>query len=169
MREDPIRTGAGTFWAWVPAGLLAIMLLGLGTLAYIAIDDPGFALEPNYYEKAVQWDRSLAEARESHALGFRIEPTHALLLGADGVIEVELTLRDRLGSAVSGAELSLEAFPNAAAQKIERHKLRETSPGTYRTQLRGGGSGLWELRCKVSYGTARFQQVLRLEVTKGRT
>jgi len=169
VKEEPIRTGAGTFWAWVPAGLLASMVLGLGTLAYIAIDDPGFALEPDYYEKAVQWDRSLAEARESHALGFRLEPAHSLLLGADGQIEVELTLRDRRGSAVSGAELSLEAFPNAAAHKIERPKLRETSPGTYRTQLHGGASGLWELRCRVSYGTARFQQVLRLEVSKGRT
>lgn len=169
MKEDPLRTGAGTFWAWLPAGLLASMLLGLGTLAYIAIDDPGFALEPNYYEKAVQWDRSLAEARESQALGFRLEPGHALWLAADGGIEVELTLRDRQGSLVSGAELSMEAFPNAAARKIQRSKLREVSPGTYRVQLQGGASGLWELRCRVSYGAARFQQVLRLEVGKGRT
>jgi hypothetical protein len=169
VNDIPKQTKAGTFWAWVPAGLLASMLLGLGTLAYIAIDDPGFALEPNYYEKAVQWDRSQAEARESQALGFRLAPAHSLMLGADGGIEVELELRDRQGRLVSGAELSLEAFPNAAARKIDRAKLHETSPGTYRARLRGGASGLWELRCQVAYGTARFQQVLRLDVSKGRT
>jgi hypothetical protein len=169
VNEITTKTRAGTFWAWVPAGLLGSMLLGLGTLAYIAIDDPGFALEPNYYEKAVQWDRSLAEARESQELGFRLEPAHGLILGADGGIEVELELRDRQGRPVSGAELSLEAFPNAAAHKIHHSKLVEASPGTYRAELRDGASGLWELRCKVAYGTARFQQVLRLDVSKSRT
>ena len=33
-------SNAGRFWAWLPAGLLGTMFVGLGTLAYIAIDDP---------------------------------------------------------------------------------------------------------------------------------
>ena len=36
-------------WPWVPAGLLGAMLIGLGTMATIAIRDPGFALERDYY------------------------------------------------------------------------------------------------------------------------
>ena len=69
MTKTSVAAGSGTFWAWVPATLLGAMLLGLGTMAYIAIDDPSFALEPNYYDKAVHWDRSQAEARSSQALG----------------------------------------------------------------------------------------------------
>jgi hypothetical protein len=46
--------------------------------------------------------------------------------------------------------------------------LREIAPGVYRTRLRGGMSGLWELRCAVTQGGARYRQVLRLEVAKSR-
>jgi hypothetical protein len=144
------------------------MLLGLGSMAFVAIDDPGFALEPDYYDKAVHWDRSQAEGRASEALGFRLEPASTLSVGPDGSVEVELKLRDRHGSALSGAEIRIEAFPNAAATRVERRRLQEVEPGTYRATLRGGTTGLWELRCAVTYGTARYRQVLRLEVAKGR-
>jgi hypothetical protein len=144
------------------------MLIGLGSMAYVAIDDPSFALEPDYYDKAVHWDRSQAEARASEALGFQLTPVRTLTLGADGSVEVELSLRDRHGSALSSAEIRLEAFPNAAAARVERRRLQELEPGIYRTTLRHGTTGLWELRFAVSHGAARYSQVLRLEVSKGR-
>jgi nitrogen fixation protein FixH len=158
---------AGTFWAWVPAGLLGSMLLGLGSLAYIAADDPGFALEPNYYDKAVHWDRAQAQARASQALGYRLELTQPLRVAADGRIELTLSLIDRQGRAVTGAEVSAEAFANASASRTQLVVLREISPGTYRAELRQGSTGLWELRCAVTRGVERYQQILRRDVAKG--
>ncbi len=160
-------SSAGTFWAWVPAGLLGSMLLGLGSLAYIAADDPGFALEPNYYDKAVHWDRAQAEASASRALGYRLELTEPLTVAADGHIDLRLSLVDRQGEAVTGAEVTAVAFANAAASRTQRVVLREISAGRYQAELRQGRTGLWELRLAVTRGAARYQQVLRRDVAKG--
>lgn len=167
MTDIPSTKSSGRFWAWVPAGLLGSMLLGLGTLAYIAIDDPSFALEPNYYDKAVHWDRAQAEARASQALGYRLELGGPLLRAADGSVEVELTLVDRAGAAVTGADVQVDMFANANAKRIERLSLREVAPGRYRATLRDATLGLWELRCAASQGGQRYQQTLRHDIGKG--
>lgn len=167
MIEIQKARGAGRFWAWVPAGLLGSMLLGLGSLAYIAIDDPGFALEPNYYDKAVHWDRSQAEARASQELGYRLELAAPLILAADGSVEVELSLLDRAGLPLTGAEVRVDMFANASANHIEHLSLREVAPGRYSASLPQGALGLWELRCAVNHGGRRYQQTLRRDVGKG--
>lgn len=164
---DPTLSRRGTLWAWVPALLLSSMLLGLGVLTYIAIDDPHFALERNYYDKAVHWDRSQREARDSEALGFQLALPTTLALSADGSLELELRVTDRERAALSSAVVELEAFPNAYASRVERLTLRETLPGVYRGRLAGRVHGLWELRFRVSKGDRHFQQSIRHDVVKG--
>jgi len=160
-------SNAGRFWAWLPAGLLGTMFIGLGTLAYIAIDDPSFALEPNYYDKAVHWDKSQSEARESNLLGLKLELTAPLRIATDGTVSVQLGVKDRKDLAVAGAEVEIEAFPNAYAGRIEHVTLRETAPGVYTGQLARGVLGLWELRVVIKQGALRYRQVLRHDVVKG--
>jgi nitrogen fixation protein FixH len=143
------------------------MLLGLGVLTYIATDDPHFALEPNYYDKAVHWDRTQREARDSEALGFQLALPTTLALSADGSLELELRVTDRERAALSSAVVELEAFPNAYASRVERLTLRETSPGVYRGRLAGRARGLWELRFSVSKGDRHFHQSVRRDVAKG--
>lgn len=164
---DPTSSRSGAVWAWVPALLLGSMLVGLGVLAHIAIDDPHFALEPNYYDKAVHWDRTQSQARESEALGLELTLTQPLALAPDGTLEVELRVTNRERASLSAALVELEAFPNAYASRIERVTLSETSPGVYRARLKGRDPGLWELRFSIAKGGLRFQQSLRRDVAKG--
>jgi hypothetical protein len=157
----------GSAWAWVPVALLGSMLLGLGTLAYIATDDPHFALEPNYYDKAVHWDRTQAQACESEALGLRLTLLKPLSATIDGKVELELSVSDRKGVPFSGAEVRLEAFPNAFASRVQHVVLKEIAPGVYQSELSRGTPGLWELRFSVAQGEKRFQQALRRDMTRG--
>jgi len=143
------------------------MLAGLGTLAYVAIDDPNFALEPNYYDKAVHWDRSQAEARHNSELGLKIELVAPLAMGADGKVDVRFSVKDRRDLAFSGAEVEVEAFPNAFASRVEHVNLRETEPGLYTGELARGVRGLWELRIVVKEGSLRYGDVQRHDVGKG--
>jgi nitrogen fixation protein FixH len=147
--------------------LLGSMLLGLAALAYIAIDDPSFALEPNYYDKAVRWDRTQAEARQSERLGLQLVLSGPLALKSDGSVELELSVADRANTPLRAATVTLEAFPNAFASRIEHVTLREVSPGVYRGRLSGGKRGLWELRFDVRQGAQQFREVLRRDVTRG--
>jgi nitrogen fixation protein FixH len=161
------KSKSGALWAWVPALLLGSMLLGLGVLAAIAIDDPHFALEPNYYDKAVHWDQSQREARDSAALGVQLTLPATLALSHDGTLEIELRVAERGGSALGAAVVELEAFPNAYASRVERIALREVSAGVYRGRLSGKAQGLWELRFSISKGSLRFHQSVRRDVAKG--
>ncbi len=167
MTERDNRNRAGTLWSWVPAMLLGSMLVGLGSMAYIAIDDPSFALEPNYYDKAVHWDRSQAQARDSDALGLRLAVRQPLATSVAGEVDVEVSVLDRQNAPLQGAAVSLEAFPNAYAARIQQVSLHETAPGVYRARLGRGVPGLWELRFSVVKGTANFLQVVRADVAKG--
>jgi nitrogen fixation protein FixH len=165
MNTTNSKLSRGAIWAWVPAALLGSMLLGLGTLAYLALDDPHFALEPNYYDKAVHWDRSQREARDSAALGLQLALPQALFTLADGALEIEIKVTDRAGSPLEAARAELEAFPNAYASRVQRITLNEVSPGVYRGRLIGRDLGLWELRFSITQGNLRFRQSVRRDVT----
>ena len=166
-QSNEIASGSGRLWAWVPALLLGTMFIGLGTMAYVAIDDPNFALESNYYDKAVHWDASQLQARQSNELGLKLELTAPLAIGKGGAVEVQLSVKDRRSLAFSGAQVDVEAFPNAYASRVEQITLRETTPGVYTGELKGGVRGLWELRVVVKQGALRYGEVLRHDVVKG--
>jgi hypothetical protein len=158
---------AGAIWAWVPALLLGAMFVGLGSLVYVAVDDPSFALESNYYDKAMHWDESQQRARKKQALGLNLALTEPLALSDAGKVMVRLSVTDRTMLAFSGADVALEAFPNAYAQRVQHLVLREVEPGLYVGELSQGVRGLWELRVVVTQGALRYDQVLRADVSKG--
>lgn len=165
-REMAPTSRAGRVWAWVPALLLGSMLVGLGTLVTIAVDDPHFALEPNYYDKAVHWDRARAEASASEALGLTLSLAPALYREADGSVELELAISDRGGAPFARAQVEIEAFPNAYASRKQHLQLQEVAPGRYRGKLEQGLLGLWELRVGLTRDADRFHHDLRRDVLK---
>lgn len=158
---------AGRFWAWVPALLLGSMLAGLGTLTYLAVNDPHFALEPDYYAKAVKWDRTQAQAAESAASGIQLSLQRPLTTDAAGNVELRLSVVDREQAPLTQAQVELEAFPNAYASRIQRMVLRELAPGVYGCRLERASAGLWELRVNVTQGSRSFRQILRQDIGKG--
>jgi hypothetical protein len=165
--DSQTTTGGRSIWAWVPALLLGTMLVGLGSMAYVAIDDPHFALEPDYYDKAVHWDRSQAEARASAKTGLELQLNGPLVTTGDGSVEIEVHVTDRRTSPFTGAQVELQAFPNAYADRIQTLSLRETAPGVYAGRLTRSVLGLWELRFGVARETVRFREVRRVDVAKG--
>lgn len=167
IAREATPSRAGAIWAWVPALLLGAMFVGLGGLAYLAIDDPSFALESNYYDKAVHWDQSQQQARNSRALGLNLTLAEPLALTETGKVTVQLSVTDRKTLALSGADVALDAFPNAYANRVQHVLLREVKPGLYVGELSRGVRGLWELRVVVKQGTLRYDQVLRADVSKG--
>ena len=95
--------------------------------AYVAIDDPHFALEPNYYDKAVHWDRTQSEARDSATLGLELTLRQPLTLAADGTLELELRVTDH-GPGIP------EAYQSLVFQKFEQVR----TPNVPRTPGRAG-------------------------------
>jgi hypothetical protein len=152
-------------WAWAPAALLGGLLTGLATMATLAIRDPSFALEPDYYAKAVAYDQEIAQRGQNAELGWALSTT----LGAaarERPTPLSVKLRAPDGSPVVGAQIAVSALRNAGASVVLEAGLVEQSPGDYRGALRFGRGGIWELRYEVSRGTARFTSSQRHELAE---
>lgn len=149
--------------AW-PIGIAAVLALTVGVniwLAAIAGGDPSFAVEQDYYKKAIAWDSSMAQERVNQQLGWRLVPA----LGPvqqKGKTSLSVTLVDSSGAAIHDATITVSAFYNARAGDVLSAQLARDAAG-YEASLPIGHTGEWELRFEVRRGTDRFTAVTRVD------
>jgi nitrogen fixation protein FixH len=153
----------GSRWVWVPVGLLAASTLGVGSLAMIAVNDPSFALEPNYYDKALHWDRTQAQAADNQRLGYAIELVPGTAIDATGNASVRVRVVDASGRDANDAVVSGTAFANAYAGEATPLTFQRIESGVYAARH----LGLWEFRLIVNQGSARVTSTLRGDVVRG--
>lgn len=154
-------TAGGRFWALFPVALIATMLLGLGSLAYVAVDDPSFAVEKDYYKKAVAWDDAQAQAAENARLGWKVELSTER---RGDSLSVVARVKDARGVPIPDAEVALEAFANARASRVLSTRLRSAADASYRGDLALVQGGVWEFRFSVDAAGQHYTQVVRQEV-----
>lgn len=152
----------GRLWPWAMALVLGLTIGGNLLVFRLARGDASFAVEPDYYAKAVAWDSTRALEARSDALGWTIE---AALTPAEGGLHLMITLHTAGGTAVEGATVSVEATHNARASRILSHTLRSSSPGTWEGLLPSSRSGLWEVRVTATRGRDHFLRTLRLDTS----
>ena len=155
--------GRGLGW---PIGIATILAIGVGvnvTMMRIAASDPSFAVEPDYYQKAVHYDDVIAQRARNAELGWRLEPQVARHDAGGATLRVRLA--DAEGEAISGATLSVEAFPIARSTDVVRATLVASADGAdYAVELPVRHTGRWELRFDASRGGDRFTAVERVEI-----
>jgi nitrogen fixation protein FixH len=170
VTREPLTAGGGSegatrsrglFWALVPVLLLGSSLLGVGTMVSIAVHDPSFALEKNYYERGVHWDRQREQEETNERLGYGVE---LALRKAPHGVELEVALADRALVPLSGAEVKVEAFANARAGERRYLTLTPDAEGRYRAPLGRAQAGLWEFRLDVRARGEHFTRTLRKDV-----
>lgn len=145
-------------WRWplFIVALLTIPIAANGYLWYRSASDPTFAVEPDYYKKALAWDQHRADEARSAALGWHVTV-------AEGP-ELRLHIADKDGLPVDGAEVTVEALHIARAGLVTRAHLGPAPEHAYASSLRLAPPGLWELRVHVTRGQDRFEAVLRKDV-----
>ena len=67
---DARRRTPGWWWPWFVVALLVATAGGQGIMLYAATHDPTFAIEPDYYQKAVAFDTTIQQERGNLALGW---------------------------------------------------------------------------------------------------
>lgn len=153
----------GWYWPWLLVGLLGA-LCGINlAMVYIATSDPSFAVEDDYYGKALRWDQSMAQTRANEALGW-----HATLdVGrlAPGGTDLSVALTDRDGRPLDGASITVDAFHNARAGHVLSASFAATAtPGTLAARLPMRRPGLWEFRLRVTRGGDVYTRVVQKDV-----
>lgn len=145
-------------WAWFPVGLLGLLVSVQVVLFRLSSGDQSFAIEPEYYQKAVDWDARAQAKQLSERLGWQ---AHSLIVpsAAGGTLRVSMT--DASGQPIVAASVSVEAFPNARANQIQHVALQEVSPGIYENPLRVTHAGEWEIRVTAKRAPDTFAHTLR--------
>lgn len=153
-------------WPLLIIGLL-VLQVGLGIFFFFkATSDPSFAVEEDYYQKAINWEDKQAQDRTNAKLGWTLTPVVGPV-GKDLKSRlVRAELADRDGNPLSGAVIGLETFHNIRAGEILRADLPETSPGLYGADLRMQRPGLWEIRFLVKKGSDTFTHTARVHVAR---
>ncbi len=153
----------GSYWAYAPVVLLGFLMSIVGAMVVISTNDPNFAVEPDYYQKAVDWDKKRAQDAENERLGWKVSWTFEAASVQGGDDNVGLQLDDAEGAPLEGAIVSIEAFHNAHAAEIQSVSLRDEGAGRYRGKLRLSRSGVWEFRLLVTHHGYTFTRVHRAE------
>ncbi len=152
-----------------PGVIIAVLLASAGSniaMMFVANSDPSFAVEPDYYRKAVTWDARMSEVQSSLQLGWTAEGTLSLdAAGDSGTITIDV--RDREGSAVSGAGVHLIALFNARAAERFPLVAVEQSPGCYVARLPARYAGEWEVRVAAIRQSDEFHAILRTTAAIG--
>jgi len=161
------RFRLGRHWAWVPVGLLVSSALGVGGMAVVAIRDPHFATEPDYYQKAIRWDQTQAQAAENQRLGYQFDVPRSIEFDARAHATVELRVRNRAGLPVVGARLTAEAFANAYSEHMAQLTFSEREPGLYVAEFSARHPGVWVFRVAADSEQAHFTSILRSELRPG--
>jgi nitrogen fixation protein FixH len=151
--------------AWWPIAITTVLATTVAANIWvmrIASDDPSFAIEPDYYRKAVEWDSTLVQARQDSILGWRLTP-ELQVVAATGKTQLTATLTDSTGAPISGAVVKVSALPVARANEVHEVTLAAAGAGEYMAQLDSRREGRWELRFDVRARSVRFTEVARVE------
>jgi nitrogen fixation protein FixH len=151
-----------------PTIIIAVLVIDVGVgvvMMRIANRDANFAIEPDYYSKAIAWDSTTAQARRNVVLGWQLTPELGALSGK-GNSTLTMALRDRAGAPVTGARVEVEAIPVAHAGEALHSELQAAPiDGDYAAALPMTRTGLWELRVTATRGGDRYTADLRLDTS----
>jgi nitrogen fixation protein FixH len=153
---------------WLVFGLLGMNFAVVGTTITLASRDKHFAVEPDYYQRAVDWDVSQAEIARSAALGWRVSVSAAEARSASGMRTLTIRLADAEGRAVDGATVDVIAFHHGDASKRAAALMTERGPGVYQCEVGLVDPGLHEVRLVAQRGEQRFVSSVRGEWASAR-
>lgn len=156
------------FWPALVVALLGAVVVADAVMIWVAVSDPSFAVEEDYYPRAVAWDETMAARRRSDALGWSVRWALAPQAPGAGGTEVTAILVDRSGAPVEGARVTLETFHNARAATVLRAELRAIGDGRYAAVLPMRRPGLWEMRLDARRGDDRLVDVATEELPGAR-
>jgi len=148
-------------WISIIVGLLVLSVAIQGAYLVLALNDPSFAVEPDYESKARDWDAAQRERRNSVALGWSVDLRTSP--AAPGEVELRLTLADDAGP-IEDARVDVAGFHNARAGRVLEWSLPHEAAGVYRLVVPIRRSGIWEFRLAITRGDRRWTGKLRKSV-----
>lgn len=145
----------GTGWPIAVTAVLVVFVSANLWMMRLAGDDPAFAIEPDYYRKAVAYDTTMAERRRSAALGWSAS-TSIAAGAARGESILTVSLADSTRQPIDDAAVTVTARFNARANDVQSATLHRSAAGRYDAPLAVTHAGEWEVRIDAVRGAEHF-------------
>jgi len=147
----------GALWPWMIGGALVLHVFVMLGIVFFTASDSSYAVEEDYYQKAIDWDQKRAQDRSNEELGWVLEFEVTPPQTPVDQPTVEVFLKDALGEPLANATVDLETFHNARSDHIIRTRLDASDEaGLYTVAPAMRHNGLWELRFTVTRGEDTF-------------
>lgn len=143
-------------WPLIVVGLLVTHVLFMVLVAVIAVSDRSFAVLPDYYRKALNWDQDRAALAAGERLGWKLRIDPSSRVNPLGQRSVRFELTDSSGRPVGQSKLRATYFHHAHAADAKRIELEEDSPGRFVATLPMRQSGLWQFDVTIDAGGQAF-------------
>lgn len=148
-------------WPTIIVALLAGHVVLMMWAVFKATADPNFVVIPNYYDKAVNWDKEQARRAASEKLGWRAEVVVDAKADALNRRNVTVNLVDATGAAVSVESIQLDGYHDADPSHPFTLKLTRSAPGVFTTQLPAIHGGFCQFNIEAKLGSLEFVQSWR--------
>ncbi len=152
------------FWVGLVLALLAGQIALMLAMVYLATSDASFAIEPDYYQKALNWDAVAAQARQNERLSWSAKIELGPVVRATGERALICTLTDRTGQPLDGATVDAVAFSHARGGDRTAVTLLSAGRGRYEAPVRFSRAGVWEFRLAIQRGADTFTYVEQRDV-----
>ena len=149
----------------VVCGLLGGQMIFIAIAITLATGDRSFAVVPDYYQKAVDWDQRKADLAASDALGWSIEVRPGEAADALGQRQLAVVVRGREGLPIEGATVHVDFFHHARAKDNQSAELVELVPGQYAAQVKMPQDGRWQFDLEIERGSERFVATVQQHVS----
>lgn len=152
------RKAAITWGAFVIAILGSSLTLAI-VMLIISGSDPSFAVEPDYYDQAINWDDHAAQRELNRQLGWTIDLTTAPI-AADRQRSITARVFNKDGAPITDASVGVVAFHNARAANRFAFPMTPTDAGAFTAKQPLTRAGKWEFRFTVVSPDATFTTTL---------
>ncbi|MBY0396941.1 MAG: FixH family protein [Thermoleophilia bacterium] len=150
--------GKGRRWPAMVVGLIGLNASIVITTVVLATSDKSFAIEPDYYKKAVEWDRTARERGHAAELGWDINVSlnPAKARAAGPTLRVTLArpaqTTGQAATPLDGAQVRIEAFPQARSGWRISGAAAGIGKGVYDLDAPVNRPGVWEVRIHIQRG-----------------
>jgi nitrogen fixation protein FixH len=144
----------------IVVGLLLGHVSIMVTAVILATGDKSFAVLPDYYEKAVNWDKNQAELRASEKLGWQVTIVPSPDVDPTGHRALALTLTDPDAHPVADAAVELSWYHHARPGELLKTTLHTDATGRATGTVVMRAEGFYQVNVTATADGRRFVTTL---------
>ena len=154
--EPPARKPRSYKWPLIVVSLLLGHVTLMVSAVVIAKADKSFTVLPEYYQKAVDWEKNQAELRASQKLGWQVTVVPSADVSPTGERAVEVTLVDDAGRPIPDALVEITAYHHARPAELIKARLRTGTNGRAVQNVVMRREGFYQVNVTATAGNQKF-------------